>query len=141
MNVTLRRTERTRDGVFGLLTIPEHRALCTMEDDEDIFPAGVYLCRRTIYYKHGYEAFEITGIPGRSRILFHPANTEEDVRGCVGVGLRRGMVKVPTDEDTGAHDVLKQAVVASQVAFRLMMDWLADVDDFSLTITDAFPLR
>jgi hypothetical protein len=136
----LRRTERTADGVFGTLAGPGF-VLHTMEDDwrgnkprVSCIPAGVYPLRRTIYYRHGYETFEIANVPGRSRILIHPANTEEDVEGCVGVGLRRGFLRVPVDEDTGALRPMKRAVVASRDAFRLFMSKMIDHDAASITV-------
>lgn len=73
-------------------------------------------------------------MPRRSRILIHPANTEEDLEGCIGVGLRRGWLRVAKDEDTGASDVVKQGVVASREAFRQLMELLAPVDEATLEI-------
>jgi hypothetical protein len=143
----LLRTEQIADGTFGLLELrgangtPELR-LHTMEDDwrdnapnVSCIPAGTYRCARTLYHRHGYETFEVTGVPGRSRILIHPANTEEDVQGCIGVGLRPGYLTVARDEDTGETRKSKRAVVASREAFRQLMAHLADVDEFELTIT------
>lgn len=144
MRLELLRTERVPDGVFGQLITVEHipaLRLHTIEDDwrdnrprESCIPAGVYLLQRTIYRKHGYETFEVTGVKDRARILIHPANTEEDVEGCIGVGLRRGVLRVPRDEDTGTEHVEKQAVVASREAFRQFMELLADVDEATLEV-------
>lgn len=145
MNLTLRRTERIADGTFGQLVVPGHPPLCTIEDDwldnlpnQSCIPVGLYALRRTVFYKHGYETFEVTGVPDRRRILIHPANTEEDVQGCIGVGLRRGILRVPIDEDTGAANLPKQAVVASKEAFRQFMEWLVDDDEATLAISEAF---
>lgn len=136
----LRRTMRTADGVFGRLTGSD-LSLATCEDDWEhnrpsisCIPDGTYALRRTMYYKHGYETFEVAGVPGRSRILIHPGNTEEDTAGCILVGLRVGRLWVAKDEDTSAQHVLKQAVVSSRLAFdRLMTAW-QDVDEGVLTI-------
>jgi hypothetical protein len=141
MQLSLLRTESTPDGVFGLLKAGGY-TFVTMEDDwknnqpgESCIPAGTYSLHRTIFHKHNYETFEVTGVPGRSRILIHPANTEEDVEGCIGVGLRRGFVKVP-DEDNPAHPlVTKRAVVASQEAFRRFMQEMAHIDEAELVVT------
>lgn len=134
------------NGTFGFT--PIH----TVEDDwkdnepgESCIPKGKYTCKRTIYHKHNIETFEITGVPGgRTRCLFHVANTENDVKGCVGLGLRRGILNV-VDEDSPAHKahgdnkcncplVPHDAVVNSQPAFRKFMDTLAHVDEFELEI-------
>ncbi len=146
MELTLVRTEILPDGVFGQLRGPARTTLCTMEDDWrdnapriSCIPSGVYVLQRTIYHKHNYETFEVTGVPGRSRILIHPANTEEDVEGCIGVGLRRGQVLVARDEDTGEVNRVKMAVVASREAFTRLMGWLVDVDEAQLTVEWAVP--
>jgi hypothetical protein len=151
MLVHLVRSEDTQHGVFGAVELPGNLQLCTVEEDWDgnrprvsCIPAGDYLCVRTIYNKakrlarrlssYGYETFEITGVPGRDRCLFHPANTEEDVEGCVGVGTRRGFLWVHDEDDKGHPLVQKRAVVNSRAAFQQLMDALAGVDDFPLQI-------
>lgn len=140
MELVLVRTESTADGVFGQLVVG-HSQLCTMEDDwnnnlpgESCIPDGHYPLRRTMYYHGGYETFEICDVPGRSRILIHRANTEEDVKGCVGVGMRRGTLWVH-DEDSPDHPyVEKQAIIASKQAFELFMKEMQHVDEAVLTI-------
>lgn len=138
----LLRTENSEDGVFGVLTIGSELTLHTMEDDwkenarrKSCIPAGTYRLRRTMYHKHGYETFEVSGVPDRSRILIHPANTEEDVEGCIGVGLRRGTLTVP-DEDTPGHPPkAKRAIVSSRQAFDLFMRIMQGADEADLVIT------
>lgn len=146
MLLSLIRTDDTADGVFGEMHIPAGPGgpaltLHTVEDDNlqnrrgvSCIPAGLYLLRRTMFYRHGYEAFEVTGVPGRSRILIHVANTENDVEGCIGVGLRRGVLLVSTDEDTGLPNAEKRAVVASREAFRVLMSRLAHTDEAMLSV-------
>jgi len=154
MRLILLRKERLLDGVFGELRLledgegivagqppPGDLQLFTVEDDWrdnlpriSCIPAGVYTLHRTVYLKHGYETFEVMGVKGRSRILIHPANTEEDLEGCIGVGLRRGKVRVVRDEDTGEMNRLKDAVVASQAAFHQLMERMAHVDEATLEI-------
>lgn len=141
LKLVLSREEDTVDGVFGRLTGEGMPTLFTVEDDwkenqrsESCIPSGTYVLRRTIYHKHGYETFEVTNVPGRSRILIHPANTEEDVMGCIGVGLRRGTLVVP-DEDTPGNPLTeKRAVVASREAFARFMSTLSDTDEALLKI-------
>lgn len=130
----LRRTERTEDGVFGRLT-GAGLDLVTVEDDwrhnerrVSCIPAGLYLLRRTLFYRHGYETFEVTEVPNRTRILIHVANTEEDVEGCIGVGLRLGSLRVRRDEDTGAVHVLKRAALESTRARDRFMDAMEGID-------------
>ena len=48
-------------------------------------PTGSYRCVR--YHSPKFpNTFEITGVPGRSAILFHTGNTPADTQGCVLVG-------------------------------------------------------
>lgn len=147
------------DGTFGQLTVFQGSygmsPFYTVEDDwrgnaksVSCIPKGTYQCKRTVYHKHNYETFEVTGVPGRSRILIHPGNTENDVEGCIAIGLRPGTINV-IDEDSPEHLahaeefkgkpcpcplVPHRAVVNSQPAFRRFMDTMAHVDEFELEI-------
>lgn len=151
MRLILLRKERLADGVFGELRvlyedgegqpIQPGNAFFTVEDDWrdnlpriSCIPAGLYALHRTVYHKHGYETFEVMGVPGRSRILIHPANTEEDLEGCIGVGLRRGKLRVIRDEDTGEVGREKEAVVQSTQAFHQLMEMMAAVDEATLEV-------
>jgi len=150
MRLELLREERVPDGVFGELVFIDddpagpslpHLKLATVEDDWrdnapriSCIPSGLYLLQRTIYEKHGYETFEVTGVSGRDRILIHKANTEEDLAGCIGIGLRRGKIRVARDEDTGESNRLKDAVVASGEAHRQFMERMIHVDEATLEI-------
>ena len=51
-------------------------------------PPGRYHCVRTHFIRGNYSTFEVTGVTGHSRLLFHVANEESDVDGCIGVGQR-----------------------------------------------------
>lgn len=150
MRLQVLRKERIPDGVFGELFVlgdeadvgvPARLQLQTVEDDwrdnaprSSCIPAGLYTLHRTVYHKHGYETFEVMGVQDRSRILIHPANTEEDLEGCIGVGLRRGKIRVAVDEDTLITNVIKEAVVASKEGFRQLMEVMAPVDEATLEI-------
>lgn len=141
MELRLIRTDLTSDGVFGTLRVPGSRVpLFTCEDDwknnqpgVSCIPAGTYTLRRTMFHKHNYEAFEVTNVPGRSRILIHVGNTEEDVEGCILVGLKHGMLTVARDEDTGLART-KRAVLGSKPAFKMFMSWMHGIDTATLVI-------
>lgn len=140
MNLYLFRAESITDGVFGRLTVPGGGILHTLEDDVgggangSCFPAGEYALHRTIYHKKGYETFEIADIPGYSRVLFHPGNTEENTLACVLLGMRRGWLKVPDEDDPNHPLVNKHAVVESQRAFGYFMEWMGAYDSAKLTV-------
>ena len=140
MNLHLVRELVTEDGVFGRLAVAG-LDLYTLEDDwrenapgQSCIPAGSYTLRRTIYVKHNYETFEVTGVPGRSRILIHPGNTEEDTMGCILLGLRRGRMLVRADEDSGQRRLEKQGVLGSREAFRQFMDAMDGIEEATLLI-------
>lgn len=150
MRLQILRKERVPDGVFGELFVfgepadggaPPHLQLQTVEEDWrdnapqiSCIPSGIYTLHRTIYRKHNYETFEVMKVPGRTRILIHPANTEEDLEGCIGVGLRRGKIRVVKDEDTGELDRVKDGVVESRIAFHNLMEVMAPVDEATLEV-------
>jgi hypothetical protein len=141
--ITLTRTQggaTSPDGTFGVLDLG-HLVLQTVEDDwkdnqpgESCIPVGRYLLKRTVYHHGGYETFWVTNVPGRDRILIHRANTEEDVKGCIGVGMRRGKLSVH-DEDDPAHPMVsKDAVVASHQAHTCFMEDMTLYDEAMLTV-------
>ena len=70
--------------------------------------------------KGGYETFEVTNVPGRSRILFHVGNTAKDVQGCIALGRA-----VPGDPFV---------VVNSRATFKEFMSKLEGIETFQLTI-------
>ncbi len=88
-------------------------------------PTGRYRCVRTTYWKHGYETYEVTGIPGHSRLLFHVANEELDVDGCIGVGSRFGQLDG------------RPAILESAAGFREFMRLTFGRKAFDLTVRTA----
>lgn len=141
MTLHLLRTERGPDGVFGVLVVNDRLVLYTVEDDwrdnqpnASCIPAGTYRLRRTVFHKHGYATFEVLGVPGRSRILIHIANTEENVEGCIGLGLELGKLTVSRDEDSGRAYVSKRAALTSGIAFKRFMDAMTGIDEATLVI-------
>jgi hypothetical protein len=141
VKLILRRTQSTADGVFGKLYVPGSDPLYTCEDDElgnlkgkSCIPAGVYTLKRTTYHRYGIPTFEVTNVPGRSRILIHAGNSEEDTAGCILVGLSRGRMLVQDEDHPDKPWVKKEAVLESRMAFRRFMVQMAAVDTAELTI-------
>jgi hypothetical protein len=151
MRAVLLRFADSPFGCFGWLDVfdaTDQRVgrFTTMEDDwldnlpgVSAIPAGRYTCRRTIYHKHGIETYEITDVPGRSRILFHPGNSEEDVQGCVALGTDFGAVTVKDEDDPQAPPRLKWSVVRSRYAFEVFMAPLDGVQEFPIEVRWAQP--
>lgn len=145
MKVVLLRTTDAPDGVFGVLDLYDgagaHAARYYTAEEEwldnapnvSCIPAGTYLCRRTLFHKHGYETFEVTNVPGRSHILIHPGNTEEHTEGCILLGRRFGTATV-IDEDNRPHMRDKWAVQESKKAFDDFMERLSAANTFELEV-------
>lgn len=87
-------------------------------------PAGTYRCKRVKSPKFGI-TFEITGVPGRSAVLFHWGNRTKDSNGCVLIG--HGFD--PVDGD-------KKAIVNSKKEFAEFMASLDNIDEFFLTVVN-----
>ena len=141
MKLTLRRNPPTADGVFGKLFVAGRGELMTMEDDEranargvSCIPAGTYKIRRYRSPKHGYDVFMLVDVPGRNYIEIHPANTEEDVEGCIGLGLRYGVLTVEDEDAPGHPATAKRAVLDSKAAFKRFMFWMQGINEAELTV-------
>jgi hypothetical protein len=91
LNLVLTRLTTIGNAVIGRLDIPGlSEPLWTLEDAKEFIPAGEYHCGL-----HGWanepvkikKVWEVLNVPGRSAILFHAGNTDEDTRGCILVGF------------------------------------------------------
>jgi hypothetical protein len=125
----------TPNGTFGRMTMPDGEILYTVEDPwrdnrrgESCIPEGVYTCVPRPFHRGGYPAIHVTGVPGRSLILFHVANSQNDVRGCIGPGESLGWV----------HG--QWAVTNSRRAFGTLMRHYGG-KDFTLTVRQYVPDR
>lgn len=153
MKVRLLRFADTPFGVFGVLDLFSPAGdlvarLMTAEDDwkdnepaESCIPAGVYTCLPSVFHKlNDLPTFEITKVPGgRSRILFHPGNTEEDSKGCILIGQDFGALVVADEDAPGTPKRAKWAITNSKAGFAEFMRLLAGVKSFELTIAWAKP--
>lgn len=77
-----------------------------------------YRCLRTIFHRGGYETFEVTGVEGHSRLLFHYGNTEEDSDGCILVGLRYSPFAPGILDSRRGHELF-MSILHGQGAFDL----------------------
>ena len=123
-------------GAFGRLALPSGLELFTVERpwlnnrvQESCIPEGDYTLRMrqsgVVQRSTGGEfthGWEVTGVPGRTFIMLHPANTMDDLQGCIGPGRALGYV--------GG----KWAVTDSRGAFRQLMAELAPMDEWNLRI-------
>jgi hypothetical protein len=91
---------------------------------ESCIPAGRYTCRRVKSPKFG-DTFEIVNVPGRSAILFHKGNIDDDTHGCILVGEQFEPV------------LGKPGIVASKEGFAEFLGLLRLVDEFPIEIVYA----
>ena len=94
MDQLLQRTSYEPHGIFSTLS---DVGVCVTHafDDGDgnwlpVVKPGRYLCVRGMHRLHGmtedFETFEITGVEGHTRVLFHWGNFNEDSEGCECTG-------------------------------------------------------
>lgn len=130
MSLTLERIAYSPFGTFGQMTMPTGIRLYTVErpwlenrPSVSCIPPGRYSCVPRHFFRGGYEAVEITGVQGRSHILFHVANFPVEVEGCIGVCSRLGVLSG------------QWAGLASKPAFELFMTFYGG-KSFELEITE-----
>lgn len=90
MKVDIVRVHSSKVGTFGVLLINGMPIGVTGEQDWEnnkkgvsCIPVGQYLCQRVNTPIHG-DTFEVTGVPGRTSILFHKGNLPlEHSEGCI----------------------------------------------------------
>jgi len=129
--VTLLRVGQSNRGTFGVLRQGQIPFALTLErpwqdnaPSISCIPAGRYTCRRVHSPKFG-DTFEVTGVQGRSHILFHKGNMVEDTEGCILVA----------EEFSGTFD--HPFLASSERGFGELMDLLAGRAAFELEIIDA----
>lgn len=88
-------------------------------------PPGLYRCARDRYHRGGYDTYEIRGVAGHSRLLFHRGNVEIHSEGCVLVGQRFGLLDG------------ELAILQSNLGFAELMAWAARRPEFSLLVRNA----
>lgn len=84
-------------------------------------PVGTYTCKRVQSPKFG-DTFEVTGVPGRSAILFHKGNLSDDSHGCILVA------------ENFAHVKAEDGIAGSAEGFAEFKQVTAGVDTFTLVV-------
>lgn len=130
----------TLDGVLGRL----HR-WCTLEEEQQgnkprvsCIPTGDWVCVKGVWRPgtpKALDTYEVTGVPGRSLVKFHPLGTEEDTEGCIGIGASFQVLYVAAPEEGGAA-MHKIGLLDSRKAFAAWMDYMAGVPQFMLHVRD-----
>jgi len=132
MILTLKRVADTIHDTAGVLAVEGNFPFAlTMErqgknntPSVSCIPAGTYTCRRVVSHHFG-NTFEVTDVEGRSHILFHKGNIQDDSHGCIIIGEQ-------FERLAG-----KPAVLSSKHGYNQFMEVVASVDSFILKIREA----
>ena len=121
-----------RHGTFGSLVFDGQPICNTLEPyqrDNEVsisnIPCGQYICKRVQSPTYG-NTFEVTNIQGRSSVLFHWGNIDDNTRGCILLGEQFGLLNN------------NWAVLSSKVAFNEFINRLEGYDEFTLTIVESY---
>lgn len=136
--ITLKRISLDKpDGTAGILIFDDgYPYFTTIElswknNQHDIsrIKAGEYIASRVMSPKRGYEVYMLQGVEGRDSIEMHIANSINDILGCIGIGLRFGVVET---KDSGSLHGIQD----SKTAFTQFMAMLKNDPEFKLVIVD-----
>lgn len=94
MKVTLFRVKEDEYGTHGYMVDEDNNILCrTIErrwhdnqHDISCIPDGTYPCVPHIKSNNGQHCWLLNNVPGRTGVLIHTGNTENDSEGCIIVG-------------------------------------------------------
>jgi len=128
----LRVEENYEHGTFGILKLQKSAFCWTLEprDEENVnsissIPVQQYICKRINSPKYGI-TFEITNVPGRTNVLFHWGNYDNNTKGCVLVGDKKATLGY------------REALLNSKKTFELLIKELEGFDEFHLTIKESY---
>lgn len=133
IELQLARVSVIPEGAFGVILAQGIPFLVSLErtypkDDADPrgeqfvkIPPGRYPCRRTYFHRGGFDTYEVTGVIGHDRLLFHRGNVEADSEGCILLGQRFDPWGRP-------------AVLDSALAFAVFLRLVGDRQSFDLVV-------
>ena len=131
-HLTVSRAATGIQGTFGVLLSEGLPFALTLErqwldnkTNVSCIPEGEYRCKRVNSPRFG-NAFEVTDVEGRTHILFHKGNLDDDSHGCILVGEKFGLLS----ESAG--------ILESRQGFNEFMLLLEDDNEFKLTILNHF---
>ena len=129
-SLIIRRAVTGAQGTFGMIVYNDLPFALTLEREWlgnatgiSCIPHGTYKCKRIDSPKFG-NTFEITNVPGRTHILFHKGNLDDDSHGCILIGEQFGDVKG------------SQGILSSRAGYNEMMGIMKDEVGFRLIIVD-----
>jgi hypothetical protein len=128
MRITLVRFESSDDGTFGIIEL-EQLKIYTLERpwkdnkvDISCVPRGTYLCKYTYSNRFKRSLYELKDVKDRSGIRIHPANYQDELKGCIALGIQ-------------VSDHPKKHLLSSKVAVE-MFENILKKEDFELEIIE-----
>lgn len=143
MNLILRiqRVASTKHGTFGVIlrdgvpfALTLERPWANNQRSKSCIRAGKYAvlrCKASPDYgfsdspKFG-NTFQVMNVPGRSHILFHKGNLDDDTHGCILLGEQYGVLRG------------QPAILASGPGFKEFLGIMATKNEFDLVITEHY---
>ncbi len=133
--VTLERFCYSDDmGVFGKLRIGNfecftvERPWKNNEPNVSCIPTDAYELKLGRFWEGDYATYELLDVPNRSLIKIHRGNTMDDLKGCIALGNRFGMLR----KDKGGQQ--RWAVLNSLETHRLFMKAMDGVQQAILVV-------
>lgn len=127
-----RQEDHDTEGVFSVMKAEGSVVCVTLEppmrgNQKSIscIPTGQYTCRRYSSKKYP-DTWQVTNVPGRSKILFHAGNVVKHTKGCIIVAGEFGKLKGD------------RAVLNSGATFKNFMKATRHCDTLHLTITEDY---
>ena len=131
-HLTLKRVTTGAQGTFGVLLCEGLPFALTLEREwldnrpnVSCIPKGEYQCKR-VNSPRFKNTFEVTDVEGRTHILFHKGNLDDDSHGCILVGEKFGMLNA------------NSGILESRQGFNEFMLLLEGDNAFNLTIVNHF---
>ncbi len=119
-------------GTFGVWLLNNQPMAVTLEpyhreNERNIscIPSGQYIMERVNSPTYG-DTFEVTNVQGRSKILIHWGNLDDNTEGCILLGESLGLLNGDW------------AVLSSRIAFTEFMTSIGDAKEIYLTIGEAY---
>ena len=128
----IRVASNPKEGTFGAFLV-DGKPICNSLEpysrdnarSVSCIPTGQYICERVNSPKYG-NVWTITNIQGRSHVLIHWGNIDDNTEGCVITGEKFGMLGN------------KWAVLESKNAFKEFMRETEVYDTLLLTVVESY---
>lgn len=140
--IIIRRIATGDQGTFGVLVYKDIPFALSLEREwldnrpsvgdvpGSCIPAGSYKCRRVNSPRFN-NTFEVSDVVGRSHILFHKGNLDDNSRGCILVGEKFGKVHGSDGIQASADGYGEfMDIMKGDVEFRLIIvdDWMNSIN-------------